>query len=79
MAKHVGYINPTVQKMTTEMLAKYKEEHPESVTPMADAFKVTNSRECDRTRFVRSARALGWSVSICRGNCYENGVFVWGR
>lgn len=70
-----NYINPRLIRATAENLKVYAAEHPESKTPMAEA--CANIPTCDRERFVRAARRLGWNVCKTAGHIYENGFFVW--
>lgn len=73
--KTKNYINPAVIAGTIQVLERYKSEHPESDTPMADA--CANVPVDERKRFVRAAQRLKWNVVRSNGHVYESGVMVW--
>lgn len=75
MKKQRVYINPDVVNVTAKMLEHYKNDHPDSKTPMADA--CAKEGESERRRYVRAAQRLHWNVVRTQGHVYENGVKVW--
>ena len=78
MSKEKIYVNPKLQTQTVALLKEFKTKHPNSKTPMADAYAETpNVSQADTVRFMRAARALGWKVVRYRGGYYENGVHIW--
>lgn len=78
MAKHIGYINPSLLRQTIELLKDYKAAHPDCATPMAAAFAATpNTTADDRLRFIRAAKSLGWRIARSQGRYYENGILIW--
>ena len=74
MAKR-NYINPAVIAGTMRVLEDYKRNHPQSVTPMADA--CAGEPLTEKRRYVRAAQRLGWPVVRSQGHVYENGVLLW--
>lgn len=70
-----NYINPSVVAVTAEQLEKYKKNHPNAKTPMADM--CANEPASERPRYVRAAQRLHWNVTRTQGKVYENGVLVW--
>ena len=70
-----NYINPSVVNVTAEQLERYKKNHPNSRTPMADM--CANEPESERPRYVRAAQRLHWNVIRTQGHVYENGLLVW--
>ena len=70
-----NYINPSVVNVTTEQLERYKKNHPNTKTPMADM--CAREPESERPRYVRAAQRLHWNVIRTQGHVYENGMLVW--
>ena len=69
------YINPAVVNAAMQVLKEYKEQHPESKTPLSDVCKTSD--EHTRAAFVRAAQRLKFKVVRTRGHVYENGLFLW--
>lgn len=65
---------------TKDYLVKYKEMHPNSLTPMRDAAEATGAKhlsDFDKNRFYRAAKQLGYCVMVERDSYYESGIKVW--
>ena len=69
------YINPAVIIAAMQVLKEYKENHPESQTPLFNVCKTSD--EHTRAVFTRAAQRLKWNVVRTRGHVYENGQFIW--
>lgn len=69
------YINRAVVNAAMQALKEYKEQHPESKTPLFDVCKTSD--ENTRIVFVRAAQRLKFNVVRTRGHVYENGLFLW--
>ena len=74
MAKR-NYINPRVIVGTMMVLERYKAEHPQDKTPMANA--CAGDTQEQKARYVRAAQRLRWNVVRSKGHVYENGVLLW--
>ena len=70
-----NYINPSVIKDAMTQLEEYKNEHPNTKTPLFDFVKSEPSET--RAIYVRAAQRLKWNVTRSRGHVYENGYFIW--
>lgn len=69
------YINPRIVSQAANTLQWYKENYPESKTPLFDCGK---DKDADtRAAFVRAAQRLKWAVVRSKGHVYENGLFLW--
>lgn len=74
MAKR-NYINPNIIRDAMTRLEEYKNEHPETKTPLFDFSKFESSEM--RAIYVRAAQRLKWNVTRSKGHVYENGYFIW--
>lgn len=70
-----NYINPSVVEATAEQLERYKKNHPNAKTPMADM--CAGEPASERPRYVRAAQRLHWNVTRSKGHVYENGFYLW--
>ena len=69
------YINPAIVLQAKNALQWYKENYPDSKTPLFDCVK--DKDEETRAAFVRAAQQLKWAVVRSKGHVYENGLFLW--
>ncbi len=69
------YINPAIVLQAKNTLQWYKENYPESKTPLFDCGK--DKDENTRAALVRAAQQLKWAVVRSKGHVYENGLFIW--